>query len=310
MNIRLLCTWISFTVTSSLFIMGLWHLLFVNSLSSSSKNQYLPAPLNAKNEKSLASSSGPKQPFTGNILLLGGDLVNQNTDAIWLMHLSPNIDMHFLFIPRDTQISSSVKSYKLNASYPKGGAFKTLLDLNKTLNIEANYYLFIRLDFFRKLIDTLGGVEFFVPEDLKYQDPVQNLTIDLHAGHQRLNGEQAEALLRFRQFQDGHISDHFDGSDLLRIKNQQNFLRAFLAQKLNVRYIPQFQKILDTLFDDLDTNIPMEMILAGLNALTMQKSPNIYMHTLPGEPAYIHDTWYYIPDKDKSYRLLADFFTP
>ncbi len=41
-------------------------------------------------------------------------------------------------------------------------------------------------------------MEFNVPIDMKYDDPTQDLHIDLKAGVQKLNGDKAEQLLRWR----------------------------------------------------------------------------------------------------------------
>lgn len=53
--------------------------------------------------------------------------------------------------------------------------------------------MLIDLDVFVDLVDKMGGVKFDVPCDMDYSDPAQDLTIDLKAGMQRLNGEQARA---------------------------------------------------------------------------------------------------------------------
>lgn len=49
-----------------------------------------------------------------------------------------------------------------------------------------------------KLIDALGGVKVYVPQDMKYQDDSQHLYINLKKGEQHLNGAQAVQFLRFR----------------------------------------------------------------------------------------------------------------
>ena len=44
----------------------------------------------------------------------------------------------------------------------------------------------------------LAQMEFDVPVDMQYDDPWQDLHIDLKAGRQKLNGQQAVQLLRYR----------------------------------------------------------------------------------------------------------------
>ena len=46
-------------------------------------------------------------------------------------------------------------------------------------------------------------MEFYVPIDMKYDDTSQDLHINLKEGMQKLNGDQAEQVLRFRHNNDG-----------------------------------------------------------------------------------------------------------
>ena len=49
-----------------------------------------------------------------------------------------------------------------------------------------------------EMVDVIGGVWFDVPIDMVYDDPTQDLHINLKAGYQKLDGDKAEQLLRFR----------------------------------------------------------------------------------------------------------------
>ena len=77
-----------------------------------------------------------------------------------------------------------------------------------------------------KLVDTIGGVKFYVPRDMKYDDPSQDLHIDLKQGMQTINGEKAEQLLRFRKGNHGETYSEEDGgsNDLGRMNTQRNFM--------------------------------------------------------------------------------------
>lgn len=115
---------------------------------------------------------------------------------------------------------------KLNAihsySDEKNCCTNTVLQIEDLLGINIDHYVKIDLDAFRKIVDTVGGVEVDVPQDMDYEDPVQDLYIHLDAGLQTLNGEQAEQLVRFRKYPTG---------DEGRIEVQQLFLKA-LAEKV------------------------------------------------------------------------------
>ena len=80
--------------------------------------------------------------------------------------------------------------------------------------------MLVNLEAFRETVDLVGGVEFDVPQDMYYQDPTQNLHIDLKAGKQLLDGEKAMELVRFRK---GYASQ-----DIQRTKVQQEFLNDMI----------------------------------------------------------------------------------
>ncbi|MCL2355484.1 MAG: LCP family protein, partial [Oscillospiraceae bacterium] len=60
------------------------------------------------------------------------------------------------------------------------------------LGIKIPYYVIVEMDAFIKLVDEIGGVWFYVPMDMKYDDYTQDLHIDLKQGYQLLDGDQAE----------------------------------------------------------------------------------------------------------------------
>ena len=58
-----------------------------------------------------------------NILILGGDKVNKNTDTIMLVNYNPKTaKINLLSIPRDTKVKVKGSSLpKINSAYPAGG---------------------------------------------------------------------------------------------------------------------------------------------------------------------------------------------
>jgi LCP family protein required for cell wall assembly len=72
-------------------------------------------------------------------------------------------------------------------------AVSNLLD-----GVGIDRYVRVNVVGFGKLIDTLGGITFYVPKDMKYKDDTQHLYVNLKAGEQHLNGDQAMQILRFR----------------------------------------------------------------------------------------------------------------
>ncbi len=79
----------------------------------------------------------------------------------------------------------------------------------------------------KEYVNLIGGVEVYVPMDMKYSDPVADppLYIDLKQGRQVLDG--GDKALQFLRFRKGYADQ-----DLGRIKAQQQFVAAAIEKKL------------------------------------------------------------------------------
>ena len=74
-------------------------------------------------------------------------------------------------------------------------------------------------------INEIGGVEFDVPIDMEYDDVTQDLYIHLDKGYQKLDGEQAEQLVRFRKNNNGTSYPYeYGDNDIGRMRTQREFL--------------------------------------------------------------------------------------
>ena len=99
------------------------------------------------------------------------------------------------------------------------------------LNIEN--YILIDTEGLVELVDTIGGVEFNVPIDMKYDDKKQGLHINLKAGVQVLDGDKAEQLVRFRKNNDNttYSGDHAK-DDYGRMQTQREFIIETVKQTI------------------------------------------------------------------------------
>ena len=200
-----------------------------------------------------------KEPF--NAVVLVGDKSEANTDTMMVVNYDPSTsNMNIMSIPRDTKvILSNGKATKINSIYAnRGGSDLLRKHLGNITGIDIKYYVYFNIDTFRKVIDLLGGVTIDVPLDLDYVDPLQDLHIHVKKGKQLMDGEKAEEYLRFRHPNGGYSQEmlkYYDGSDLKRIQAQQKFIKEMVKQKANILYLHKLNNIIDTVFENLDTNI-------------------------------------------------------
>ena len=138
------------------------------------------------------------------ILVAGTDEGGYRTDSMLLLNIDRTEKaIHLVSIPRDTLIYCEYSVPKINSAYGwagggEAGMQELLLRVSEIIGFEPAGYAVVDLSVFEQLVDLMGGVTFDVPVDMHYSDPTQGLNIDLQAGTQRLNGEQAMQVARFR----------------------------------------------------------------------------------------------------------------
>ena len=136
--------------------------------------------------------------------LLGSDKSSGNTDTIILVtYDTVEQKVGMISIPRDTAVKRTWAKYpKINYAYSDSP--DTLKrEIENTFGIPVDYYIRINLSGFIALVDKLGGVDVYIPENMNYDDPYQNLHIHYTKGQWHLNGQQAMEVARFRDNNDG-----------------------------------------------------------------------------------------------------------
>ncbi|HYF92792.1 MAG TPA: LCP family protein [Symbiobacteriaceae bacterium] len=197
------------------------------------------------------------------------------SDTLVLMRLDPTADqVSIINIPRDTLAMVDGEPAKINAAYAAGGPEETTEVLADLLDIERPYYVTLNFEAFEELINQVGGVEIDVEKHYVYDDPFQDLHIDIPAGRQLLLGEQALHYVRLRY-------DGVTNSDIARIERQQKFLQAF-KEKVPSHWT-RIPDMIRTIQKYVKTNIPEADQMKLAKALFDARS-NVAMQTLPGAP--------------------------
>ena len=138
-----------------------------------------------------------------NLLLLGADKSRDGqarSDTLMIMHLDLiREEISLLSIPRDTRVKFADGEYhKINAAYSYGGVELVEDTVSQFLDIKIDYYLQIDYNDFIGMVNLIDGIKLDIAKDLVYVDKAANLNIDLAAGEQILNGEEALEYVRFR----------------------------------------------------------------------------------------------------------------
>lgn len=180
-------------------------------------------------------------------------------------------------IPRDTLIAwPTGKQGRINTAYSIGGAQEVTDAVSRLLRIPRPYYVTLNFQSFVEAVDLVGGVMIDVPHHYLYEDPLQDLYIDIPAGNQLMLGETALKYVRLRY-------DGFTNSDIARIERQQQFLTAMKEKLSSPSYWSRIPSMIRSVRKHVKTNLP-EADQIRLAEAAFKARDQVSMLTLPGVP--------------------------
>lgn len=267
-----------------------------------------------------------RRPGVYTFLLVGQDTAGGgNTDTMLLITFDSKAKtVHGMSLPRDTMINTSRKGsgHRLNAVYNfnKGSDPDTQLvngvialkkEVGKLTGIVPDFYVVVQWEAVGRLVDAIGGVHFEVPFDMDYDDPTpgQDLHIHLKKGYQKLNGEQAMGLIRWRHNND--YSVQYPNGDLGRVQTQQAFLKAVAAECLKPEILLKAPSLAQIFLERVSTDLSIGNLLAfAQRAAGMDAENDVTFVTMPWTNANYPGVSMILPDVDELLEILNDGFNP
>ena len=245
-----------------------------------------------------------------NILVMGLDEGKTRADTIMIVSVNPKENaVRLLSVPRDTQVTVAGKTIKINSTMAYQRREELMIEkLREITGMPIHYYAEIDFEGFKKVVDILGGVDYNVPYNMNYDDPVQNLHIHLNAGMQHLDGQAAHDFVRFRHNNGGSAPGEYAMGDQGRISAQQNFLKELVRQKLQPQYITKMPELMREIYQYVTTNFTIADALKYVGMLETINADTLQTFVLPGEAKYEHSLWYYIHDAEETRELVHTEF--
>ncbi|MGB9359007.1 MAG: LCP family protein [Acidimicrobiia bacterium] len=217
-----------------------------------------------------------------NILLLGGDFgvgrTGIRTDTMITVSIDPKTGEAAMFqVPRNWTYAPLPEGHGIwdcncypelinelwiqgerhpeafpGAGEPPENAVKGVI--SEFLGIPIHYYALVNLDGFVDIIDAIGGVDIYVPEQIVDDEyPLLDGTLTrlvIEQGQQRMDGVEALAYARTR---------HAD-SDYFRMSRQRCVLEAAMEQTDPTSLLLNFGKFAEVIKETTTTDIPVELL--------------------------------------------------
>lgn len=245
------------------------------------------------------------------------------TDTIIIGSYDPKTQKaSLLSIPRDTFVGKSQKSAsaydKINALYQKSPE-KTLEAVNRITGLDIKYYLVVDNQALIDLVDVIGGVEFEVPIDMIYDDTSQDLHINLKKGLQKIDGEKAEQLLRYRHGNldpktgryIGGYPEEYGGNDIGRMKTQRNFIIETVKQTIRAKNILKIKDIIDIAYEHVETNLPIAEVKDYVPYAVNIDVEAMRSEVLPGVTDQLgpQNLWFFVANQFETDILVQDLYS-
>ena len=205
-------------------------------------------------------------------------------------------EVNLISIPRDSLVNVSRELKKLSGAYLTGarrgidgGVAQVQREVRGIIGFVPDFYILVNYNAFYQLIDAVGGIEVEVPFHMKYDDPFQNLHIDIPPGLQQMDGKTALHFARYRNSNRGYRAI----TDYQRIENQQLVINKTiekLRRPANILRLPEFATIFT---ENLHTNLTFGNALWFANQLSeIRGSGAISSHTMPVRGTSGAPSWY------------------
>ena len=264
--------------------------------------------------------SGDRKEDFFTFLVIGRDTGGGgNTDTVLLAAYDvKNQEMNVMSIPRDTMVNVNWDVKKINSVYNFNGGgddgIKALYkEVSELVGFVPDYSVVVEWEAVGELVDAIGGVWYDVPRNMDYEDPSQDLSIHVQKGYQKLNGEQAMGVVRFREGKNGYAN-----GDLGRIETQQGFLKALIEQCLQIDKMTKVFEYARIFTEQVTTDLTInnlawfgqQAIFGGLT------SENVNFITMPcatksvWSRSYHANLSYVVPNVDELVQVVNESFNP
>lgn len=204
-----------------------------------------------------------------NVLVIGTDKSGLLADVIMIFSFSDEGDpVNVVSVQRDTEVIVGGRTWKINSVIQKGKeAFVQMV--KDTTGIPIHDYVIVNFKAVQDVVDLLGGVDFYVPQNMNYDDPEQDLHIHLTEGQQHLNGKKALELLRFRGY---------PMADIQRTKVQRDFIQEMFKQKLSLANVTKVESVFNAVSKNITSSLTVNEVL---NYVSMAKGAEMQTYEMP-----------------------------
>lgn len=211
-----------------------------------------------------------------------------SADSIVMLHINKDLKKFVVSsIPSNMQVLVDGVYTKLGILYNDKGIDFLCGKVTAVTGIKIDYYASIALSDFKDIIDEIGGITYDVPINMEYEDPEQELYINLSKGEQLLDGDKALQLLRYRSY---------SNDDVTRMSVISSFGKIMLKKLTSYEYYTQAVSLYSKFIEKIETNFTESTLIANIDLIFAYSQMEIVDIIYPGAIRSTKDDTYFEPN--------------
>lgn len=193
---------------------------------------------------------------------------------------------------------------KFNAAYSLGGVELLYETIAQNFNMKLDGYVLVDFEAFKSLIDEVGGVDITLnQEEYEYLTTAyhRSSVLDVVAGPQTMNGEQALAYTRIRQV---------GNNDFERTQRQRNVMTSLFA-KAKAMPITKLFDLGKAVLPHITTDLSDDEIFRMGRTVLFMGTTNIHQMRIPVDNSFtnqkVNKAWVLDVDLEQNKQALSEF---
>jgi len=201
-------------------------------------------------------------------------------------------------IPSNTRVLDNGVHKTLGSLYGEHGIEYLVEKAAFLYGLPIDYYLSVSIGDFEDLVDSVGGINYYVPVNMEYKDPTTGLHISLKKGSRMLNGKTAADMLRFKDYPEGPTK---------RTELAVEFFKTVVGKYLSDAYLAEAPNLWSKLSSYAKTNFTQEDLTENIDLIFASKNFEKVTLTYPGRSLVYDGVEYFEPNTMNAWMLLEEY---
>ncbi len=203
-----------------------------------------------------------------------------NTDLLMYLHYNVKENrISVLQIPRDSCVGDITSNLRINKIFAEGENRENhIVNLAKYINdafgLPVDNYIALDMAAFREIVDVFGGIDLYLPVDIYIYDQAGNATLFAPAGKVRMNGADAETVVRTRK--------QFGTQDLQRLVLQRYVYAAMYRMVASATMEDMVRHILPVVSYRVKSDLEVSTMISLCTKLLALDAKDIFFVRVPG----------------------------